>query len=67
MTVELVRYQGRRADGAASVGSTDESPVELVERYFDAGWRELVVLRDGEIVGAIERSRGKRIWWAEDS
>jgi hypothetical protein len=65
-TPELYRYKGRRADGNASTGSTSESPLELTERLFNEGWRELVVIANGEVVGAIERVFGKRIWWAED-
>jgi hypothetical protein len=66
-TPELYRYKGRRADGNAGTGSTSESPLELTERLFDDGWRELVVLdHSAEVVGAIERVKGKRTWWAED-
>jgi hypothetical protein len=66
-TPMLYRYKGRRADGNASTGSTSETPLELTERLFNEGWRELVVLdSDTEVVGAIEKVRGKRTWWAED-
>ena len=65
-TPEQYRFKGRRADGTAGTGSTSlETIAELTERLFDEGWRELVVLQNDNVVGAIERSKGKRVWWAE--
>ena len=64
----MIRYKGLRRDGTAGSGSTAlETPAELTNRLYQEGWRELVVIDidSNDVVGSIERSRGKRVWWAE--
>jgi hypothetical protein len=61
-------YRGTNRRGERRGGQTTEKPAALVGRRFAEGWRELVMTRDGRIVGEIFRHLDpphRRTWWAE--
>ncbi len=64
----VIEYRGRAKDGSPRVGKAQVDDVAaFVEARYRAGWRELVVLRQGHEVGGITRhlDPGRSAWWSE--
>jgi hypothetical protein len=62
---DILRYWGQNKHGTAVGGAAENSPAEFVEEKFRAGWKELRLKRNGELVGQIDYLDGKRRWWVE--
>ena len=65
---EYVEFRGSDRRGAGVTGHsklTEQEAGDFIERSYRAGWRSLIVTRDGRTVGEIFRLDGRRLWWSE--
>lgn len=69
MNVVLQRWEAinSRGHSVGGVVGGQVSPEKFARVKFKAGYRQLTMTRNGEVVAAIEQSveTGKRTWWGE--
>lgn len=73
MSAVQLKYFGRSRSGAGVTGFIPVgTAADFVKRCYRNGWTGLRVVRNGEVVGAIEPNsypldgvRGRRVYWVE--
>lgn len=65
-TTTWIRWAGVDRNGNHRTGFAGADDVaEWVRLHFNAGWKRLVVRTEGREIGGIDKSAGRRTWWAD--